>query len=61
MKMRNCHLDTWILITLKTNTMKNRYKSMSNMFYNIIFQQKNLKNPQFLTPVHCLLTKFNTY
>jgi len=47
MKMRNCHLDTWILITLKTNTMKNRYKSMSNMFYNIIFQQKNLENPQF--------------
>jgi len=38
MKKTQLSHDTWIFITLKTNTMKNRCKSMLNMFYNIIFE-----------------------
>ncbi len=41
MKLRNRHRDAWNFTTLKTNTMKNQCKSITNMLYNIIFKQKN--------------------
>ena len=37
-------LDTWIFITLKTITMKNQCKNITNMFYNIIFEHKTTNN-----------------
>ena len=35
---------TWLILTLKTITMKNLCKNNANMLYNIIFEHKMVKN-----------------